>query len=264
MGVEDRQNVPLPDATVHFRFFQLSGPASASGSVQATLRSEAEAVFRAPARDAGLPLTETVTRPDGTTRTVPSVDPSVGVYSATAVFDAPGSWAVEATVHGEDGAHSGVLRVPFKVLTQSSTPAVGAPAPPSHNLTVKDVSNLEAVDTSAHPSPDMHTQTVADAIAAHHPALVLFATPGYCESRTCAPELEIARNLEPKYQGKADFIHIEIWRDPLKTYMPAVLEWHLPSEPWFFIIDQDGKISAKFEGPTTREELDLALQTVAR
>jgi hypothetical protein len=139
---------------------------------------------------------------------------------------------------------------------------VGAPALPSHNLTVNDVTDLEMIDTSAHPSPDMHTETVADALAAHHPTLVLFATPGYCQSRTCAPELEIARKLEPKYQGKVVFIHIEIWQDPLKAYMPAVLEWHLPSEPWFFIIDRDGKISAKFEGPTTRDELDAALQKV--
>ena len=48
---------------------------------------------------------------------------------------------------------------PFTVLTQSETPAVGAPAPPSRNLTVKDVTDLTIIDTSAHPSPDMHTET---------------------------------------------------------------------------------------------------------
>jgi len=141
---------------------------------------------------------------------------------------------------------------------------VGSPVPHSRNLTVKDVSDLTIIDASAHPSPDMHTETVADALAAHHPTLVIFATPAYCQSRTCAPELEVVRKLEPTYQGKVDFIHIEIWQDPLKTYMPAVREWHLPSEPWIFIIGRDGKISAKFEGPTTRDEIDAALAAWTR
>jgi hypothetical protein len=262
LGIEDRQGQPLPDASVHFKFFQLVGTPTPGGNVAATLKFEADAVFRAPAREAGLPAQETVTKPDGSKVTVLSVGPDVGVYTATVKFDAPGAWAVEADVTGKDAVHSGVTRTPFQVKTKSETPAVGDPAPPSQNLTVKDVTDLSQIDSSAHPSPDMHTETVAEAIAQHHPTLVLFATPGYCQSRFCGPELEIARKLEPKYAGKADFIHIEIWKDPLKTYMPAVLEWHLPTEPWFFIIDRNGKIAAKFEGPTTMEELDEALQQV--
>jgi hypothetical protein len=91
----------------------------------------------------------------------------------------------------------------------------------------------------------------------------VFATPGYCTSRLCGPELELARKLEPKYQGKADFIHVEIYKDPIKReVMPTVAEWRLETEPWFFVIDKVGIIRAKFEGPTTIEELDAALQQV--
>jgi hypothetical protein len=262
LGVLDRQQQPLPDAAVHFKFIQLNGPASSAGTAQGTLRFETDATFRAPAREAGLPQSETVTRADGSKGTVLSVGPDVGVYTVNVTFDAAGPWAVQATVTGKDAATSGVVSTPFTVLQQSVTPALGSPAPLSKNLTVKDVSNLAIVDTSAHPSPDMHTETIADAIAAHHPALVLFATPGYCTSRLCGPELEIARKLEPRYQGRADFIHIEIWQDPFKVPMPAVQEWHLQTEPWFFIVDRDGKVSAKFEGPTSTAELDAALQQV--
>ncbi|MHB8575755.1 MAG: hypothetical protein ACYDCQ_10540 [Dehalococcoidia bacterium] len=264
IGIQDRQQQPIPDAVVHLKFFQLNGLASSSGSVQATLRSEADAVFRAPAREAGLPQSESVVSPDGKRTTVLSVGPDVGVYAATVNFDATGSWAVEADVAGKTASQSGVVRTRFTVLAQAQTPAIGTAAPRSHNLTVNDVKDLSLIDTSAHPARDMHTETIADSIAAHHPLLVLFATPGYCQSRFCGPELEIARKLESQYLGKADFIHVEIWQDPLKVYMPAVLEWHLPSEPWFFIVDAHGDVSAKFEGPTTMEELAAALNQVTQ
>jgi peroxiredoxin len=38
-----------------------------------------------------------------------------------------------------------------------------------------------------------------------------------------------------------------------------VAEWNLPSEPWTFIIDKEGKIHEKFEQFTTGEEIEAAL-----
>jgi hypothetical protein len=261
MGILDRGGTPIPDAKVHFKFFQLQGAPNASGAAQGVLKSEADATFRSPGREAGLPAVEQVKRPDGSTITIQSGGDEVGVYEATVSFDQPGNWGVEADVTGPSPDKSGVVRTPVKVLTQSVTPAVGSKAIPSKNLTWNDVSDHSIIDTSAKPAPDMHSETIADGLAAGHPLLVLFATPGYCTSRLCGPELELARKLEPKYQGKADFIHVEIYQDHEKgTLMPAVQEWHLQSEPWFFIVDGKGTITAKFEGPTTMEELDQALQ----
>lgn len=263
LGVLDRNGMPIPDATVHLRFFQLSSAPSGSGAVQGTLRFEADTTFRSPGREAGLPNVETVVWPDGTKILVQSGGDEVGVYETPVTFDKAGDWGVQADVTGKDPAHSGTVSTPFKVLAQGIAPTVGSPAPRSKNLTVKDVTDLSIIDTSAHPTEDMHTETIADAIAAGHPTLVLFATPGYCSSRLCGPELELARKLEPKYQGKVDFIHVEIYKDPGKRIvMPTVEEWHLESEPWFFVIDGKGVISARFEGPTTLEELDAALQKV--
>lgn len=262
MGILDHGGTPIPDAKVHLKFFEIVGQVQGN-QAQATPRFEADATFRSPGREAGLPPLETVIRPDGTRISVASGGDDVGVYEAQVTFDKAGDWGVEADVTGADAAHSGVVRTPFKVLAQSTTPAIGSPAPRSQNMTVKDDPQFKLIDTSAHPSADMHTETVAEAIAQHHPTLVLFATPGYCTSRLCGPELELARKLEPKYQGKVDFIHIEIYKNPAtKELMPAVEEWHLQSEPWFFIVDRDGNVAAKFEGPTTLEELDAALQKV--
>ncbi|HLZ73012.1 MAG TPA: thioredoxin family protein [Dehalococcoidia bacterium] len=262
IGILDRQCTPIPDAKVHLKFFELVGQAQGN-QAQGTLRFEADATFRSPGREAGLPAVETVTRPDGTRISVASGGDDVGIYEAQVAFDKAGNWGVEADVTGADAVHSGVVRTPFTVLAQSTTPAIGSPAPRSQNLTVKDDPQFKLIDTSAHPSADMHTETVAEAIAQHHPTLVLFATPGYCTSRLCGPELELARKLEPKYQGKADFIHIEIYKNPqTKELMPAVEEWRLQTEPWFFVVDKNGNVAAKFEGPTTLEEIDAALTKV--
>jgi hypothetical protein len=35
--------------------------------------------------------------------------------------------------------------------------------------------------------------------------------------------------------------------------------WNLPSEPWVFVIDETGTVTARFEGAVTGDELASAL-----
>jgi hypothetical protein len=256
LGIVDQQsNRPVADARVTLRFYTLQGN-------QGTLRSESEARFIAPARDAGLAGVIEHRHADGEKHLHDNVDVDTGVYIAQTRFDQPGRWAVEALFRTTDG-REGKVTAPFEVLAAPVTPAVGAPAPRTRNLTARDVSDLSEIDTSANPSPELHQTTVADAIAAGRPALVAFVTPGYCSSRFCGPSLEIVRKLQPKYGAKADLIHLEIYKDPIKrTPTDAVVEWKLRSEPYFFVIDRQGNIAAKFEGPTSLAELDAALARV--
>jgi hypothetical protein len=110
----------------------------------------------------------------------------------------------------------------------------------------------------------MHRLSIAHAIAQHKPVLVLFATAAYCTSRLCGPEIETVQSLERPYRGKVSFIHIEIYKNanPQYGYAPAVVQWHLQTEPWVFIVDRSGVIRAKFEGPTTAQEISAALNRV--
>jgi hypothetical protein len=153
----------------------------------------------------------------------------------------------------------------FNVITQATTPPIGFDAPRSRNLTADHVDDITQIDTSANPSREMHETTIADAIAAGRPALVLFAVPGFCTSRLCGPELEIMRKLYPRYRDKAEFIHVEFYKNP-GTANPepvdAVKKWGLRTEPWFFLIDSKGKVAAKFEGPTSMQELEEALLNI--
>jgi hypothetical protein len=73
------------------------------------------------------------------------------------------------------------------------------------------------------------------------------------------------RKLYPKYKDKAEFIHVEFYKNPgspNRVPSDTVAEWNLRSEPWFFVIDSKGIITAKFEGPTSLQELDDAVSAV--
>jgi hypothetical protein len=147
------------------------------------------------------------------------------------------------------------------VLATPYTPALGTPAPRSHNLIASDVSDLRHIDTSDPPDPRLHQVRIADAIAQGKPQVIVFATPKFCTSRVCGPVLDIVRLLLPTYGDRVVFTHQEIWQDfATQRVLPTVEEWHLPSEPWIFVVDGKGIIRAKFEGLTTTREIAVALQ----
>ena len=106
------------------------------------------------------------------------------------------------------------------------------------------------------PPCQLHDLTIADALALKKPALLLFATPGFCVSATCGPDLETVQSLQPDFRDRLSFLHLEIYSDPqTQTLSQAVTEWRLPSEPWVFLVDRDGKVADKLEGGLTAAEL---------
>jgi hypothetical protein len=253
--IDNASGQPVPDAQVHFRFFTVQGN-------QGTPKSEAEGRFIAPARDAGVSGIIEHKHPDGTTHPHANVEADVGVYVARVTFDQPGNWGVEAAFRTKEG-QEGKVTLPFTVLAQSTTPAVGTPAPRTKNPTAKDVTNLSQIDSAVEPVAALHQISVADAIAAGKPALVAFITPGYCATRFCGPTYELVKKLIPTYGDKAALIHIEVWKDPInRVPADAVTEWRLKSEPFLFVVDRNGVITDKFEGPVSLAELDEAMRKV--
>jgi hypothetical protein len=259
MGIIGPDGRPIVDAKVHLAFYDLNG-----GKEEKT--QEMDAVSRVPARDAGLPAQETIRLPDGTTRNIFNAGQEVGIYTTLVNFTEAGEWGVEITVKADNPKVDKVMRPRFNVLAKGSTVPIGAPAPRSKNLTADDVQNIAQIDSSSKPSRDMHTSTIAAAVAAGKPTLVLFAVPGFCESRLCGPELEIMRKLWPKYRDRVEFIHVEFYKDPgnpARVPVEAVAEWGLRSEPWFFAIDSKGNVAGKYEGPVSLQELDELVATIA-
>ena len=92
--------------------------------------------------------------------------------------------------------------------------------------------------------------------------MLLFATPQFCQSRVCGPVVDVAEQVKEEYGDKAAFIHMEIYNDndPGKGVRPQVRAFHLPSEPWLFTIDRQGRVSSAIEGAFGLELLTSAVK----
>ena len=191
-----------------------------------------------------------------------------GVYVIHQAFDKAGIYKAEITA--TRGPEVITTEQAFQVLPEDPTPAIGTPAPKVDNPT-GDPATDPTLDTGVPPDA-MHYISVAAAIAAHHAVLVYLGSPGFCTSKTCGPEVDVVKSVQAKYQARGvDFVHIETYKgghpdnsDITKaTINPFFDAWKVPSDPWVFIIDRSGNVSAKFDGMTAPDELAPALDVVS-
>lgn len=191
--------------------------------------------------------------------TIPDVR---GLYAFD--VDIPGPATYQLTVDaGELGdlGPIGLVAVddPFQV-------AVGEAAPRSETRTVDDAP-LSDLTSDPNPDPAFYEMTVAQAIEAG-PSVVVFATPAWCTSQACGPMLDQAKEVAGVFPG-VNFVHVEVYENIHVTersdliLVPAVEEWGLPSEPWLYVIDDRGVVTAAFEGAVSDAELDDAIGAVA-
>lgn len=189
-----------------------------------------------------------------------TIEPVQGVFVGAAEFGAPGTYGAELTIEG-DGIEQ-TVKTRFDVKPQPATPAIGAPAPTSDSKTADDVKNLDQITTDPKPDPSFYELSIADAVAAGEPFVVVFSTPKFCTSAVCGPTLDIVKGVASDFP-EVNFIHVEVYELPadvnnLQT-VQAVQEWGLPSEPWVFVVDAGGTIHSKFEGGVGAEELSESL-----
>jgi hypothetical protein len=141
-------------------------------------------------------------------------------------------------------------------------PAVGDPAIPTDTPTLANAT-IKQLTTSKVPDPGLYRSSVKAALAAKVPFVVTFATPAYCTSRTCGPVVDVLSTVRKRHAAsKVRFIHVEVYKgnDPTKGENQWFAQWHLPSEPWTFLVGPDGKIRERFEGTVSVEELDAAVK----
>jgi len=201
--------------------------------------------------------------PDGTRHAHGDATDVQGIYVAQVAFPRAGTWGLEVLAQWGNAVESARLSV--SAVAASPTPMVGTPVPRSRNRIASDVRELQQIDSSDPPDPRLHQTRIADAIAQGKPQVIVFATPKYCASRVCGPVVDVVRTLIPVYGDRVVFIHEEIWESgSLQKFSPTVEEWNLRSEPWIFVVDGQGIVRARFEGLTTRRELEAALRLVLR
>ena len=191
-------------------------------------------------------------------------DAAKTLYVAEVPFKKPGKYEVLGMARLDDRLVAATPATPQLVVVPEKddpVPGVGDTPPAIHTPTDAEVGgDLSKIDTR-NPHDDMHKVDFADVLG-QKPVVLIFATPLLCQSRVCGPVVDIAAQVEDEFRDQVDFIHMEIYNDNEinKGTRPQVNAFHLPSEPWVFVIDGQGKVVERMEGAFSVEELEAAVK----
>jgi hypothetical protein len=220
------------------------------------------------------------TRPEGSPSgpALTTASQARGVYAASGVDfgGTPGFWEVEVTaeVPGEGTLTATTV---FEVLDAPQRPAVGDVARKTKNhLPGEEGIDLVSIDSAAAggelPDPQLHTATIAAAIAAKRPVLVIFSTPVWCVSKFCGPVTDVVAGLAAGHEGDpVEFVHVEIWKDfQGRILNRAAADWvgdptkgESLTEPWLFLIGRNGRILERWDNLFDPAEVEAALARAA-
>lgn len=253
--IKDGTPVNDPTAKITLRFYQLDVDAKkAVGEVPATYYGQ------------GLPA---------------------AVYVANYTFPSAGNWGVEVLMQLSDMTAPTSAKLQLPVSERAIAPKVGDKAIRVDTLTTTSVPNVAYLSSESTPDVTLYQTSLATALDQKRPIALLFATPGFCRTAVCGPSLKVFAELHHTYGDKITFIHSEIYRYPFgesfaqqsDVFSQAMKEtrnltdaerkigvsdayyaWGLQSEPWLFLIDSNGIITARFEGGLTSEELSPMLE----
>jgi hypothetical protein len=166
-----------------------------------------------------------------------------------------------------DGGGIEMVELAFDVAKATSAPEVGAKAVRSVTKTLADVGGPTELTTGSFYDEDLYRVTLADAIDAGGPVVVVFASPAFCINVVCGPQVDVLSELQEAYAGRASFVHVDLYENPeliqgdlsQANIATPVREWNLPSNEWTFVIDSDGVITARFEAFATFTEIEQEL-----
>ncbi|CAN5601527.1 thioredoxin family protein [soil metagenome] len=207
-----------------------------------------------------------------------TVEGALGAYVSSVDFPRAGDWGVEVTVERPDMPAT-TTRAVFPVRTESAAPGIGERVPASDTPTAVTLDEARTISTDTDPNLDFYRLSVADALEAGKPFLVIFSTPAFCRTRTCGPALDIVKDVAADYEGaEVNFLHVEPYQleavdghlqpvvgeggQPLIVPSMGPDEWNLPTEPYVAVVGEDGTLRAKFEGVAGEEELRAAIDDV--
>ncbi len=195
-----------------------------------------------------------------------------GVYVTNADFPIAGAWtAVFATA--APGSPEESIPFSFDVKADASVVEPGEKAPSVDTPTLADVGgDVKKISTDTTPVPAFYETSVADALAAHKPFVLVFATPKFCQTATCGPTLDKVKTVAAAHPGLT-FINVEPYLLTLVDGQlqpdlsdsgqlqaaPATDAYGLLSEPFVFVVGGDGIVKASFELIFTPDEIDAAL-----
>jgi hypothetical protein len=190
-------------------------------------------------------------------------DPFAAVYAAQVPFKKPGKYSILAVT--KDGAKTVAAPGQVNVVTKAEDriPEVGEQMPP-HLVTDTKASakgDIASIDTRQ-PPDDMHDKSF-DQVVGKKPVALVIATPQLCQSRVCGPVVDVAEQMKSKYGKQVEFIHQEVYEknDPKKGLREPLKRLNLATEPWLFVVNKQGRITARLEGSFGLAAFEKALKT---
>jgi hypothetical protein len=189
-------------------------------------------------------------------------DPFAAVYEANVRFDQTGRWAVLVVTKSGDHFVAAPSQIQVTTKKADPIPGVGDTPPKVPTDTIASVKGDEKLLDTRVPASDMHKDSF-DQILGKKPVALLFSTPQLCQSRVCGPVTDVAEQLKAKYGSKIEFIHQEVYanNDPNAGLRPPLQAFHLRTEPWLFVINAKGRITARLEGSFGITAFENALKT---
>lgn len=176
-----------------------------------------------------------------------------GFYAAEVEFPADGQWLVLAEI--ERNGTTEIAAHTVQVGRRNGMPIPGERAPRVHTPTPDSARGVDPICTMVPEPCGMHRRSLRDLIDAKQKTVVIIATPAYCTSKLCGPEVEILDSLRADAKG-ISFVHIELLAndDPdtvqrTSPLSPAAIAFATSEEPAVYSILPDGRILDRVLGP---------------
>jgi hypothetical protein len=192
-----------------------------------------------------------------------------GSYVTQAALDRAGDWGFEASVPRSDGS---LAAIEFRaaVPVRPRAPAIGSPAPRTDSPTLASAGSLARLTTAGEPDPALYQLSISQAIATGRPTVVAFASPAFCTTPLCGPQVEVLTGLRREFGERANFIHVDLYDSPNEIKgdlsrarrSASVKEWGLETDEWTFLIDRTGKIAGRYESFAFDHELRSGLNAL--
>ena len=190
-----------------------------------------------------------------------------GFHVAAVDFTNVGRWNLILHIPSEDGFTD--IGIALDIPLDTAAPSVGDTAPASASRTLTDVANIADLSTGETPDPGLYLISVADAVEAGKPLVVVFASPGFCTNAFCGPQAEVLSELRAIYGDAANYIHIDLYENPEQVRLgeepietPILEEWGLHTDEWTFVVNAQGIVTARFEAFAPLPEVEAALASI--
>jgi len=190
-----------------------------------------------------------------------------GFHVTYVEFASVGRWNLILHIPSEDGFED--LGIAIDIPDDTAAPSVGDAAPASQSRTLIDVANIEDLSTGDEPDPGLYLVSLADAVEAGKPLVVVFASPGFCTNAFCGPQAEVLSEIRSIYGDAANYVHVDLYENPAEVKLgaepietPILEEWGLHTGEWTFVVNADGVVAARFEAFAPLDEVEAALAAV--